>query len=89
MNCKGIERGKPIEYDMPPKQIVVEKRGQYCVCDNCAGYGEQMCYVVHLNKTDFASPNGVICKNRYAKPKELWLCEDCLKELKQAIEEAL
>lgn len=89
MSCKGMERGEQIVYSKKPPKIKVEKKGQYCVCDNCAGYGEQMCYRIHYSKTDYGTPKGVIAKNRYAKPREIWLCEDCLKELQEAIKELL
>ena len=86
MKCKGTERGEPIKYLRKPTKITIEKRGKYCCCDNCAGHGEQMTYVIHYSKTDYELPSGNIGEYRYAKPRELWLCEDCLKELKQALD---
>lgn len=90
MATKGLEYGKPIIYDKPPSKIKVEYKGICSVCDNCGGYGlDQKTYTIKYSDTDFARPSGFIGKNRYAKKKELWLCEDCLKELFEAIKECL
>lgn len=86
MSYKGTEWGQPIKYLREPPKIEVKKRGRHCQCDNCAGHGEKlMTYTIYYSKTDYALPNGDIGDERYAKPRELWLCEECFNELKEAI----
>lgn len=76
--------GEAIEYQVKPKKIKIEIRPNYCCCENCANVGKV--YVIHYNDTNFATPKGNIGKKRYAKPRQLWLCENCFNELKEAIE---
>lgn len=82
---KGMEWNNKIEYAVKPKPIVVRELGTHSCCINCASHGEFMCYEIRYNRTDFATPNGNIGKKRYAKPRSIWLCEDCLNELKEAL----
>ena len=85
---KGYAGSEKIIYDCKPKKIeLVELDKKYCCCDNCASYGEHRTFVLKFNKTDYVLPNGTVGKNRYAKPRELWLCEYCLDQLKKALKE--
>ena len=85
---KGYEYGKKIEYRIEPKPIKIDYNGRgHCCCDNCATVDKV--FKIHYNETDFANEVGAILKKRTAKPRQLWLCEDCFKELIDAIQPAL
>lgn len=81
---KGMEWQTKIEYQVKPKPIVVRELGHHHCCDNCASHGNFMIYEIRFNKTNFATPKGNIGKKRYAKLDVIWLCEDCLNEMKEA-----
>ena len=83
---KGYAGDERIKYTRKPPKITVEEIGKYSCCDNCASYGQHKTYAIHFSNTDYALPSGNIGKNRYAKPRQLWLCEYCFKELKDGMD---
>lgn len=81
---KGYAGKEKIKYTRKPPKVEIVELGKYCCCDNCASYGEHKTYALKFSSTNYALPSGNIGKNRYAKPRELWLCEYCFKEFKEA-----
>lgn len=73
-----------IEYAKKPRKIRVENtEGGCCVCDNCAQVGHV--FILKFNEISFKTPKGNIGKKRYAKNRELWLCDKCFSELHKAV----
>ena len=81
---KGIDWNNKIEYAVKPKPIKVRELGTNFCCENCASNGKFMFYEISYNETNFETPKGNIGKKRYAKPRAIWLCEDCFNEMKEA-----
>lgn len=88
---KSMIDGKPIEYDprWPLRPISAERLPYVsytgCVCSNCGGH--EAFVSIKFNESNFRLPNGEISKMMVAKPMSIWLCPDCLDELRKAIEE--
>lgn len=76
--------GEPVEYAIPPKKIKVEKSdSKFCQCNNCMN--TTFVYKITLNESNFMTPKGNIGSKIYAKPYEIWLCEECFKQLFNAM----
>lgn len=76
--------GGKIIYGKKPRQIqILNTKTIKCQCDNCANVGH--IYKLLYNKTDFRTPAGNIGKRQYAKDKEIWLCDECVEQLKKSI----
>ena len=69
-------------YELPPK-ITIDNNNKACCCDNCASVGKV--YKIKYSLTDFATETGFIGEKRTPKPQQIWLCEDCMQELIDAI----
>lgn len=83
---KGFHFGKKIEYEKAPRKITIDNNNRACMCENCGGVGQV--YKIYYNDTNYADDTGNIRKNMYAKEMELWLCEECMQELIDAIKSA-
>lgn len=78
---KGYKEGKKIEYFKEPQPITIDYScNNRCYCDNCGGVDNV--FKIHFNHIN-------VSYNYSAINKQLWLCEDCFKELINAIKPAL
>lgn len=76
--------GEKIIYGKKPRLIqILNTKTTKCQCDNCANVGH--IYKLLYNQTDFRTPSGNIGKRRYAKDREILLCDECVEQLKKTI----
>lgn len=73
-------------YQKKPRKIEMVNNGKFALCENCGKTNKDGNVKILLNITNHKNKaKGKYTSLLYANENELWLCEDCLKELREAI----
>lgn len=73
-------------YQKKPRKIEMIEGRSYAKCENCGLTKEGDNVILLFNKTyHLCKKTNHIVKRLYANEDSLWLCKDCLNELREAI----
>lgn len=73
-------------YQKKPRKIQMIKGRSYAKCENCGLVKEDGNVILLFNETNYhCRKTNHIVKRLYANENSLWLCKDCLNELRKAI----